>query len=126
MKNKTILSTIIFQLLILVLSWNLHAQKNTITPKYGEYFCTASKYVNGAYEYLPRGSFKIAKDGSYTYSGFKNPSKGKFTVDQKGNLLFKGGYFDNGKAEKIGRPNKFFLVFPTIPDNRWTCTCSDK
>jgi len=63
----------------------------------------------------------ITKDGKYTYNGFKNPSKGTFTVNQAGDLFFKGGYLDGGKAEKIDRPNKFFLVFPTIPDNRWTC-----
>ncbi len=101
------------------------SQQNSTNPKYGTYGCTASKYRNGAYEYIPRGSFVITKDGKYTYSGFKKPSKGKFTVDKKGNLIFKGGYLDGGKAEKIDRPNKFFLVFPANPDNRWTCGCTD-
>lgn len=89
---------------------------------YGKYGCTASKYNNGSYEFIPRGSFVISKDGKYTYFGFEKPSSGTFTVDKDGSLLFKGGYFNGGKAEKIDRPNKFFLVFPTIPDNRWTCT----
>jgi hypothetical protein len=91
-------------------------------PVYGKYGCTASKYVNGAYEFIPRGSFTISKDGKYVYNGFEKPSNGSFTVDKNGNLLFKGGYLDGGKAEKIDRPNKFFLVFPANPDNRWTCT----
>ena len=90
--------------------------------KYGKYGCTASKYRNGSYEFIPRGSFTITKDGKYTYYGFEKPSSGTFVVDKQGNLLFKGGYFNGGKADKIDRPNKFFLVFPTIPDNRWTCT----
>ncbi len=91
------------------------------TPVFGKYGCTASKYSNGSYEYIPRGSFVITKDGNYTYYGFEKPSNGTFTVDAEGNLSFKDGYFDKGGAEKIDRPNKFFLVFPTIPDNRWTC-----
>ena len=90
--------------------------------KYGKYGCTASKYSNGSYEFIPRGSFTISKNGKYTYYGLEKPSSGTFTIDNQGNLLFKGGYLNGGKAEKIDRPNKFFLVFPTIPDNRWTCT----
>jgi hypothetical protein len=88
---------------------------------FGKYGCTASKYVNGSYEYTPRGYFTISSNGEYVYYGLDKPSKGSFTVDKEGNLHFTGGYFDKGKAEKIDRPNKFFLVFPTIPDNRWTC-----
>ncbi len=87
----------------------------------GKYGCTAAKYTNGSYEYIPRGAFVIASDGKYTYNGFQKPSRGTFTVDGKGNLAFKGGYLDKGQAEKIDRPNKFSLVFPTNPDNRWTC-----
>lgn len=41
-------------------------------------------------------------------------------------LLFKGGYFNGAEAEKIDRPNKFFLVFLANPDNRWTCSYDDK
>lgn len=88
---------------------------------YGKYGCTATKNNGGTIEYVMRGSFVITKDGKYTYSGFKNPSRGTFAVDKSGNLWFKGGYFNGGKAEKIDRPNKFFLTFPTNPDNRWTC-----
>lgn len=72
-------------------------------------------------EYIPRGSFTLTKDGKYTYHGIEKPSSGTYKVDAAGNLLFKGGYLDGGKAEKIDRPNKFFLTFPANPDNRWTC-----
>jgi hypothetical protein len=89
---------------------------------YGKYGCTATEYRNGSYNYIPRGSFTISKNGKYSYAGFQKPSSGTYTVDKDGNLLFKGGYLDGGKAEKIDRPNKFFLVFPTNPDNRWTAT----
>jgi len=99
----------------------------TVSPlKYGKYGCTSSKYTGGYYQYTPHGSFVLNKDGTYTYLGFKKPSTGSFTADAKGNLLFKGGYLDGGLATKIDRPNKFFLVFPSIPDNRWTCGCVDK
>ena len=102
------------------------SQTATSDLKYGKYGCTSSQYVNGFYEYTPRGSFVLYKNGTYAYLGFKKPSTGKFTIDKNGNLLFSGGYFDKGKAEKIDRPNKFFLVFPTIPGYRWTCTWAEK
>lgn len=95
----------------------------TKTPvKYGKYSCTASHYSHGSYEFIPRGSFTLYKNGTYAYNGFAKPSVGKFTVDAQGSILFSGGYLDHGKAEKIDRPNKYFLVFPTNPDNRWTST----
>lgn len=93
---------------------------------YGKYGCTASKYSGGSIEYLPRGSFTILEDGKYFYSGFLKPGKGTFIVDKAGNLEFKGGYLNGGKAEKIDRPNKFFLVFPGNSDNRWTCGLAEK
>jgi hypothetical protein len=111
----------ILLLCTLIFPFEASSQDNKNQPVYAKYGCTASKYRNGSYEYIPRGTFVITKDGKYTYNGFKNPSKGTFTVNQAGDLFFKGGYLDGGKAEKIDRPNKFFLVFPTIPDNRWTC-----
>lgn len=113
-------------LLIFAMSLTAGAQQNQTGLKYGKYACTASKYRNGSYEFIPRGSFVITKNGKYTYSGFESPSSGTFTVDKKGNLNFKGGYLNGGKAEKIDRPNKFFLVFPSNPDNRWTCGCVEK
>lgn len=90
-------------------------------PAYGKYGCTASSYSGGSISYTPRGSFIITAKGTYTYLGFEKPSTGTYTVDKKGNLSFKGGYLNGGNAEKIDRPNKFFVVFPGIPDNRWTC-----
>lgn len=92
------------------------------TLVYGKYGCTASKYSGGFVKYSPKGTFTIEKSGKYTYNGFQKPSTGTFTIDKDGNLLFKGGYFDGGKAEKIDRPNKFFLTFPANPDNRWTAS----
>ena len=69
---------------------------------YGKYSCTASKYNNGFYEYLPKGSFVLAKNGSYTYNGFSKPSKGTFKVDAAtGVISFSGGYFDKGAAKKF-------------------------
>lgn len=124
MKEKIILALHVFILALPYAGSTQTKTANTKTspaPVYGKYGCTASKYNNGNIEYIPRGFFTITKDGRYTYNGFSKPSSGTFSVDKNGNLLFKGGYFDGGKAEKIDRPNKFFLVFPTIPDNRWTC-----
>ncbi len=124
--KKLNLSMLIISLLICLSSLVVSTQDTNWTLKYGKYNCTASKYRNGSYEYLPRGSFTIAKSGTYSYLGFEKPSNGKFSIDKVGNLSFSGGYLDKGQAEKIDRPNKFFLVFPTNPDNRWTCTCVEK
>lgn len=90
---------------------------------YGKYGCTASKYNNGSYEFLPKGSFVLTQNGTYTYNGFAKPSSGKFTVNAAtGVISFSGGYFDKGTATPMeGRANRYYLVFPTIPDNRWTC-----
>lgn len=125
MKNQSTLSVFIAQVFILALPIIINAQEKSTNLKYGKYGCTAAKYRNGSYEYIPRGSFKISKDGKYIYSGFTTPSAGTFIIDTSGNLLFKSGYLKGGKAEKIDRPNKFFLVFPANPDNRWTCGCID-
>ncbi|WP_410221748.1 hypothetical protein [Pedobacter sp.] len=108
------------------LMMDVKAQTTSNDLKYGKYGCTVSKYVGGTYQYTPKGSFTINKDGTYFYEGFKQKSKGTFKVDKDGNLLFTGGYFNGGKAEKIDRPNKFFLTFPAIPDYRWTCGYVDK
>ena len=121
---KTVSNAFVIIFLLFISSTSFAQNKNL--PKYGKYNCTASKYVNGYYEYTPWGSFVIAKNGTYTYNGFKKPSKGTFKVDAKGNLQFNGGYFAKGKAEKWEGQNKFFVVFPTIPDNRWTCSCVEK
>ena len=90
--------------------------------KYGKYNCTASKYAGGSYEYLPKGSFILSKNGTYAYNGFAKPSTGSFSVDAKGVISFKGGYLDKGQATPMeGQGNRYYLVFPTIPDGRWTC-----
>ena len=98
---------------------------DSLKPKFGKYGCTSTKFNGLTYEYTPRGSFEITNDGHYTYNGFEKVSSGDYTVDEQGNLLFTSGYFDGGRAEKIDRPNKFFLVFLTIPGNRWTCGYTD-
>lgn len=97
------------------------AAAQTVKPVMGKYGCTASKYNGGLAQYIPRGSFVISADGKYSYNGFEKPSSGTYTVDDKGNLNFKGGYLNAGQAAKIDRPNKFFLTFPSNPDSRWTC-----
>jgi hypothetical protein len=102
------------------------ALAQSVKPVMGKYGCTASHYRGGTYEYTMRGSIVLSADGKYSYLGFKQPSNGTYTVDAKGNLAFKGGYLDAGEATKIDRPNKFFVVFPTNPDNRWTCGLADK
>ena len=95
----------------------------TATVKYGKYGCTASKYVNGFYEYLPKGSFTLAKNGSYAYYGFEKPSNGTYKVDANGVISFKGGYFNGGMAKPMeDRENRYYIVFPANPDNRWTCS----
>ena len=129
MKHKLSLLSLIVIIILALPLFTFAQNKNSKTSwplVFGKYGCTASKYHNGSVEYSPRGSFTISKNGQYTYNGFDKPSSGTFTVDKDGNLLFKGGYFNGGKAEKIDRLNKFFLVFPTIPDNRWTCGLVDK
>ncbi|MFC5411259.1 hypothetical protein ACFPMF_18200 [Larkinella bovis] len=125
MKLRSPLASIVALGLLAALPFGMSAQEKPTPIKFTKYDCTASKYRNGFYEYIARGSFVITKEGKYSYSGFQKESTGKFSVDQQGNLHFKDGYFDGGKAEKIDRPNKVFLVFPANPDNRWTCSCSD-
>ncbi|RZK50106.1 MAG: hypothetical protein EOO99_02655 [Pedobacter sp.] len=100
----------------------LKAQDTKWPIKFGKYSCSASKYRNGSYEFIPRGSIVLKADGSYTYLGFEKPSVGKFKINKEGNIDFIGGYLDKGNAEKMDRINKFYIVFPTNPDNRWTAS----
>jgi hypothetical protein len=96
--------------------------KKAAAIKYGKYNCTASKCSGGSYEYIAKGSFVLNKNGSYAYNGFSKPSTGTFSVDAKGVISFKGGYLDKGQATPMeGEQNRYYLVFPTIPDGRWTC-----
>lgn len=94
-------------------------------PKPGKYGCTASRYNSnsGMTEYEMKGSFFLTADGGYEYHGFETPSAGRYRVEpETGKLLFQGGYFDGGEAAPVeDRPDKYFVVFPTIPDRRWTC-----
>ncbi len=122
---RTKLLTALKFLTVLLLPLLILGQAKPANVKLGKYGCTASRYSNGAFEFLPRGSFKLSKDGNYSYSGFKKPSTGKYSIDAKGNILFKGGYLNGGKAEKTDRPDKYLLVFPANPDNRWSCSCTD-
>lgn len=121
MYNRTVLA-----LLFLCSSALLFGQKTPPALKYGKYKCTATKYRGGSYEYIPRGSFTLNKNGTYSYAGFAKPSTGKFTTDKAGNLAFAGGYLDKGAAEKFAGEDRFFVVFPSNPDNRWTCSCVEK
>lgn len=116
---KTFILTIAF---VAATTTYLLSQGTNWSLKLGKYSCTASKYINGAYEFKPRGSFILTKENTYSYNGFEKPSKGTYSIDKSGNVLFKGGYFDGGKAEKTDRTNKLLLVFPSNPDNRWTVT----
>ncbi|WP_121352940.1 hypothetical protein [Flavisolibacter nicotianae] len=113
----------------LFVSLFLSAQAPTAKAvQYGKYGCTASTYKNGYYEFLPKGSFVLAKGGSYTYLGFSKPSSGTFKVDgASGVISFRGGYFDKGVATPIeGKPNRYYLVFPTIAGGRWTCGLTEE
>ena len=102
---------------------NTESKTGASIVKYGKYSCTAMKYINGQYEYLAKGSFVLSKDGSYTYYGFEKPSIGKFKVDASGVISFSGGYFKGGEATPMeGQDNRYYVVFPTIPDGRWTCS----
>lgn len=127
MKSKNLSCQFVFRLLLVLLfplftnAQTGNGKKADNKPVYGKYGCTASHWHNGDVEYTPKGSFVISPNGKYTYYGFEKSSTGTFTVDKEGSLLFSGGYFNGGKAEKVNRPNKFFLTFPGIPDNRWTC-----
>ena len=127
MKRKT-LANLVFAVIIALALAGISFSQTSDGLVYGKYGCTSTKYNSrsGYYEYTPHGSFTITARGKYTYYGFEQPSTGTFTVDAEGNLNFRGGYLDAGVATKIDRPNKFFLVFPTIPDNRWTCGLADK
>lgn len=111
-------------LLLFIACTILIAANSIQTPsvKYGKYSCTASKYRNGSYEFVGRGSITLAPNKNYSYSGFEKPSSGSFTIDKSGTLFFKGGFLNGGKAERIGTEHRYYLVFPSNPDNRWTCS----
>lgn len=88
----------------------------------GKYGCVASKFQNGEFTVVPRGSLVLATDGGYTYYGFEEPSRGTYRRDGSGRLAFRGGYLDGGEGEPTDRPGQFLLTFPVCPDSRWTCS----
>ncbi len=96
-----------------------------VNARLGKYGCVASKYRNGEYEFIPRGSVILRSGGNYSYQGFEEPSTGTFSTDTDGNIFFNGGYLKDGKAEKTDREGKYLLTFPANPDNRWTMTFVD-
>ncbi|MEO6682699.1 MAG: hypothetical protein ABIN48_07710 [Ginsengibacter sp.] len=120
--NKNLLTITLACFFISFNSYSCIAQQPKSSVKIGKYNCTASKYNNGSYEFIPRGSVRLDKNGNYTYLSLQKPSTGKYSVDKNGSILFKDGYLDKGKAEKTDRPDKYLLVFPSNPDNRWTFT----
>lgn len=116
------MKNVVFMILFTLTVNSASTQTHSWLMKFGKYSCTASKFRNGSYEFIGRGSVILTKDQKYAYNGFEKPSTGTFTTDKAGNLHFKGGYLDGGKAEKTEKANKFLLVFPANPDNRWSFT----
>ena len=124
MKNKLLANNYTRYYVFLLLPFTLIAQykKNVVTDfDFGKYECTETVYRNGSYEFISKGTFDLTKDGKYAYYGSESPVSGNYTVDKKGNLVFVDGFFAGGKAERIDRLYKFLLVFPSNPDQRWTC-----
>jgi hypothetical protein len=105
------------------------AQDATSSLAVGKYGCTSSSYnsSSGFYESTPRGSVVLSADGSYRYLGLETPSPGRYLYHStSGKITFQGGYLDQGEATPMDdRPNRYFLVFPTIPGGRWTCGLAD-
>jgi hypothetical protein len=106
------------------------ARDATSSLAVGKYGCTSSSYnsSSGFYEYTPRGSVVLSADGTYRYLGFETPILGRYRYDStSGKITFQGGYLDHGEATPLDdRPNRYFLVFPTIPGGRWTCGLADQ
>ncbi len=95
-------------------------------PLLGKYACSVSEYnsTTQMYEYTAKGSFTLLANNAYRYNGFSKPSTGRYSFDSSsGKIKFHGGYLDKGEATPIsGYKNRYFLVSPTLPGNRWTCT----
>ena len=94
----------------------------------GKYFCFSDEYNQntGMTEFTNRGSLIFHPNGKYEYLGHKKPSVGTYTVKANGVISLKGGYMDGGQATPMPRPNKFYLVFPNIIGNRWSCEPAKK
>lgn len=95
-------------------------------PILGKYACSASEYNSSTqmYEYKPKGSFTLLTGNAYRYNGFSKPSTGRYSFDAtSGKIRFHGGYLDKGEATPVpDYKNRYFLVTPTLPDHRWTCS----
>lgn len=98
-------------------------------PAPGKYGCTASRYnaATQSFEFTPKGSFTLSANKTYRYFGFSKPSAGRYNFNAaSGKISFVGGYFDKGEATPIaGEKNRYHLVTPTLPDNRWTCSLTN-
>lgn len=94
----------------------------------GKYICFSDEYnqTTGMTEFTNRGSLIFHPNGKYEYLGYKQPSIGTYTVVANGVIRLKGGYMDGGQATPMPRPNKFYLVFPNIIGNRWSCEPAKK
>lgn len=123
MRVKLIAALIVLQFFS---SSPLMAQINTASKlALGKYGCTSSQYNSRTkfYEYSPHGSVVLSPDGNYSYLGFEKPSVGTYKLESTSRkIFFHGGYLKNGEATPIeGQQNRFYLVFPGIPNFRWTC-----
>lgn len=104
------------------------AQVRTTRAEPGKYACNASSYNSrtGMYEYPPKGAFVLASDGSYSYLGFAQPSRGRYRVSEAGTVTFAGGHLDGGEATPIvQRRGRYYLTAPRIGE-RWTCSAGAK
>lgn len=95
-------------------------------PALGKYACSVSEYnsTTQMYEHIPKGSFTLLPGNTYRYNGFSKPSTGRYSFDAgSGKVRFHRGYLDKGEATPIAdTKNRYFLVTPTLPGHRWTCT----
>lgn len=90
----------------------------------GKYGCTESQFrYNQGYEFQFRGSFTLAADGTYEYTGMR--TRGRWRWDAAaGAVRFTGGFFDGARAVRLEDSPKLRLELPTGDPNRprrWSC-----